>query len=625
MRKIFCIFILFFVYYSQTLAENELRIISRSEWWADENIRFVDSLEWQKILKKWEEQAELRKNIVYTQDQLDLQKVATLRTERINEILSNYFSAQFELSSKILTENWRKLFWPIEKAKEIRGIVIHHTWNDYKSSAEWIKSIYKYHTLDNAWWDIWYNYLIWNDWEIYEWRAGWDYVVAAHNKYNNTWTVWIAVMWDYSQKPINEKQYKSLENLISSLVKKYNINLTNKVYFHEECIGNSCGEPIISQQYDPIIWHRDAWNTSCPWDELYKQIQEIKINLSKNTYTLIDVSKLKVFKILAKLSDEKLIWVLAKIENDLEVINDSKKINLKSLIIDYFKYKSSKNFIYTKTKDKKIRIKLSYPNNDSISIKSGTVNFQITREWNDLFVKWKKFDEIKVPKKDENSILQITSWDRVPDWDNLKKYNDNQFRGDLVIYAKDNKLIVVNTLYIEDYLKGLWEVSDTENIEKVKTIIISARTYATWYVTKAKKFPGELYDWIDDPDQFQKYLWYVFESRSPNVNKIVEETNGQLITYNWELIKPWYFSNSDWKTLSYYEYCTINNSVEFCTIESKKYPYLQSVIDNWSKWKIMLWHGVWISWAWVKYYALKWWTYDMIIKYFLKWVEIRKI
>jgi SpoIID/LytB domain protein len=192
----------------------------------------------------------------------------------------------------------------------------------------------------------------------------------------------------------------------------------------------------------------------------------------------------------------------------------------------------------------------------------------------------------------------------------------------LIIYVKDKKLVVVNKIDIEDYLKWLWEVSDTENPEKIKTIITSARSYATWYTTKAKKFPGELYDWSDDPEVFQKYLWYGLEARSPNINKIVGETRWQLITFKWDLIKPWYFSNSDWKTISYYDYCLSKYTEEICKKEADKYPYLQSVADKWSDWKSIQWHGVGISGAWVKYFAQKWWTYDMIIKYYLKWVDI---
>ena len=74
--------------------------------------------------------------------------------------------------------------------------------------------------------------------------------------------------------------------------------------------------------------------------------------------------------------------------------------------------------------------------------------------------------------------------------------------------------------------------------------------------------------------------------------------------------------------MSFYEYCNVRYSDQICSKESKKYPYLQSVVDNWSKWKTKAWHWVWISWAGVSYYVEKWWSYDMIIKYFLKWVEI---
>jgi hypothetical protein len=32
-------------------------------------------------------------------------------------------------------------------------------------------------------------------------------------------------------------------------------------------------------------------------------------------------------------------------------------------------------------------------------------------------------------------------------------------------------------------------VSNTDDTEKIKTIVIAARTYARWYMTKANKFP----------------------------------------------------------------------------------------------------------------------------------------
>jgi SpoIID/LytB domain protein len=190
----------------------------------------------------------------------------------------------------------------------------------------------------------------------------------------------------------------------------------------------------------------------------------------------------------------------------------------------------------------------------------------------------------------------------------------------LILSVKDNKLLVVNKLYLSDYLKWLWEVSDSDNPEKIKTIVVAARTYARWYMTKAIKFPWESYQGSDNPDEFQRYLWYSLEQRSPKINKIVNETADQIITYNNDIIKPWYFTQSAWKTLSYKDYCKDN-------LDCKKinYPYLSSVFDPGSVWKTKLGHWVGISWAWATFLASKWWTEDMIIKYFLKGVEIKKI
>ncbi len=606
-----------------TFAYNEIKIISRSQWWADENIRFVDSPEWKKILEEREKIAIKNKDIVYTQAQLDAQKISQDRRNKINELFNKY-SYQTEISNKITHENGRKLFWPIEKAKKIWWIVIHHTGTDYETSLEWVRNIYKYHTLTNGWWDIWYNYIIWKDGEIYEWRAWWDYVVWAHNKYNNIWTVWISIIWNYTEKPINSKQYESLKSLTSHLIKKYDIDLTKKMYYHKECVGRNCELPLITESNDFLIWHRDAWHTDCPWEELYKQIQNIKTDLlkQKSFVSSWNLYKKNIFKTLEKIPDDKLIDILANIEMQLDIKKDSSKLNLKLLIIDYFKErKNTKNTIVNK-KEEIIDIKLSYPNNDNIKIKTGNITIDISREWNDLYLKWKKFNTLKIPKKDQESILEIISWERIPLWDKQKRYNDNKFRWDLILYVKDEKLVVINRINVEDYLKWLWEVSDYETPEKIKAIIIAARSYAIWYKTKDRKFPWEDYDWIDDPEVFQRYLWYGLEARSPNINKVVDETKWQIITYKWEIIKPWYFSTSNWKTLSYYEYCRLKYSDAICSKEAKKYPYLQSVYDIWSKWQQSAWHWVWISWAWVKYFADKWWTFDMIIKYYLKWVDV---
>jgi hypothetical protein len=53
--KVLRVIFLFFIYFvsiSASYAEEKINIISRSEWGADESYRYLDSEEWQKLLKK---------------------------------------------------------------------------------------------------------------------------------------------------------------------------------------------------------------------------------------------------------------------------------------------------------------------------------------------------------------------------------------------------------------------------------------------------------------------------------------------------------------------------------------------------------------------------------------------
>lgn len=41
--------------------------------------------------------------------------------------------------------------------------------------------------------------------------------------------------------------------------------------------------PIETYLDNVLIWHRDATHTSCPWEKLYEQIQQIRTNLTTET------------------------------------------------------------------------------------------------------------------------------------------------------------------------------------------------------------------------------------------------------------------------------------------------------------------------------------------------------
>lgn len=611
-----------FTIYTSAFGSDDIKIIKRSEWWANEEWRYSDSQVWQDYY-----------DVDETSSPIETEKEKKLKEKNkaINEYLSKNYKDDNTLSEVISFEDWHELVWPIQKTNYVKSIVVHHTATSNKqTSLDAIRSIYKHHALTNWWGDIWYNYLIWFNWKIYEWRAWGDYVVWAHAIRNNRSSVWISIIWEYWSEKISDKQYEALKKLVLHLTEKYWIDLNIKQDYHKDCIWNNCKFYIDNYKDSTLVGHKDVGNTSCPWKQLYNQLQVLKSELEPKTkwFTYIKnnvvVKKSKLDEKLDKLSEHNLLKLLALLDYKLEKTNDKKYSNLRSKVFIKIreKYIKSSNFVTSwYDRNNKISIKLSYPYEDYIKIKNWKTEYDIKISSWKLMVNDKLYKDKITIKSEKKSYLEITSWERIPTWDTLKRYNDNKFKWDITLYVKDGKMIVVNRLYLSDYLKWLWEVSDSDNPEKIKTIVIAARTYARWYMTKANKFPWELYQWSDNPDEFQRYLWYSLEKRSPKINAIVDETQDQVITYNDDIIKTWYFSQSDWKTLSYNDYCKQNNA----SCKNINYPYLVSVFDPGSVWKTRAWHGVGISWAWATTLATKWWTNEMIIRYFLKWVKIKSM
>jgi SpoIID/LytB domain protein len=134
-----------------------------------------------------------------------------------------------------------------------------------------------------------------------------------------------------------------------------------------------------------------------------------------------------------------------------------------------------------------------------------------------------------------------------------------------------------------------------------------------------RKYSTDLYDGSDDPESFQRYLGYSYELRSPNVSREVVSTLGQVITYNRQIIKAWYFSSSAGLTLSYKEYCEAKTWAPCADI-----AYLQSVVDSAWVGKSQSGHGVGISWVGATAMAGSGKTYKEIIQYYMNWVAIEK-
>ena len=599
-------------------------VISRSEWGADETLRYADSPVWQMRQTAYLEYLQSPK----TQTQLDAINAENTRVE----FIQRYLGVSAELVERKYSENWHPLRISMQKVKQISRIIIHHegvTLTSDKTDAEIIRSIYRNHTVDKDWWDIAYNYIIGQRGEIYEGRAGGDYVVGTHAAYNNMGTVGVVVLGNYSANTLNRDQIAGLERLIPMLAKKYGITLS------QEAIGTPCARSDCSSlqivKTQSLLGHRDVRSTDCPGANLYPYIAKWIASLDQ-TYTPV---LNQVYAIEPVPPERKMNMALRQIisppTNILPVANAGSSPALAprpTTIIPAVRY------IWPK-----FRVRLSYPDQANLTLSTADAKVGILildkqkiplkfSEKVQVWIVWKNKLSVKIWEKTytgwilrlAHTVVRIDSWDRVPDWDKSARYNDNMFRDTIRVISQDDKLVVVNDLPIEWYLKGMWEVSNSDLTEKIKTIVVSARSYARWYMDpRNRKFAGQPYDGSDDPDVFQKYLGYSYELRSPAVARVVDATRGQVITYSGNLIKPWYHSSSDGRTLSALEYCQKNGSTSCVDT-----PYLQSVIDPGSDWKTRAGHGVGISGIWATYWAQAGWDYKKIIQYYLKGVEIQR-
>lgn len=590
-------------------------IISRKEWWADETIRYADSPKWKdKYVASLEYLGRPK-----TQAELNSIKILNDRSKFLRDNWGN----NTVTTSLTRTENGHILVWPIEKVKQISRIVLHHTaesMDTTKSDEDMLRGIYAYHTLSNEWWDIAYNYIVGQRWKIYEGRAWGDYVVGAHALYNNMGTVGIAVLGNYNKNHLNRDQIAGIGQAISMMAKKYGITLTDQKKWVIKCDTSLC-YPFEVVTTKSLIGHQDVGRTDCPGSDIYEHIPDFITRLNQEYTAVLNPIQ----------------WVIDPLpQNQVMNLTLKENVTLPILSPPVITVDIPKVVKYV---GKKFRVKLSYPDEKNIVLATADgkigkiildnkkIPMQVSQKIEITPLDNKKIS-LKVGKKYytgselkfSHTIVRIDSWDRVPDWDKSGKYNDNLFRDTIRILNKDNKLIIINDLPIEWYLKWLGEVSNGDLPEKIKVITIAARSYARYYMeSKNRKFSTNLYDGSDNPDEFQKYLGYGYERRSPNVAKLVDATRSQVITYSGTLIKPWYHSSSDGKTRSALEYCK-NNGAENCI----DVPYLQSVSDPGSLWNVRSGHGVGISWIGSTYWAKQGWNYKKIIQYYLNGVEIQR-
>lgn len=228
-----------------------LKIISRTEWGADESFRFKDE------------------NTNGGDDDVSDKEAGDANAnERAKEcgILKNIHPEEFEIAYSKNTEGGKTLKWPYQYSQRIFKVVIHHTAENGVSNGrdpkEVLRGIYSYHTLSRGWGDIGYHFIIDPYGNIYEGRAGGDYVIGGHVYCNNIGTIGVSLMGNFQEVEPTAEQITALGKLLPQLAALYELDLTATENFHGKSLPN-------------LVGHRQVGATACPGENMFKLLPDI--------------------------------------------------------------------------------------------------------------------------------------------------------------------------------------------------------------------------------------------------------------------------------------------------------------------------------------------------------------
>lgn len=134
------------------------------------------------------------------------------------------------------------------------------------------------------------------------------------------------------------------------------------------------------------------------------------------------------------------------------------------------------------------------------------------------------------------------------------------YGGTLEVSLYDEGIVVVNEVGIEDYLKKVVpsEMPSGFNLEALKCQAVCARSYA--YTELSNNYYSAYGAHIDDSIQFQVYN---NSPRAESTDTAVDETAGQVLSYNGEVVKTYYYSTS----------CGSTTDVTLWGNTTENYPY----------------------------------------------------
>lgn len=95
--------------------------------------------------------------------------------------------------------------------------------------------------------------------------------------------------------------------------------------------------------------------------------------------------------------------------------------------------------------------------------------------------------------------------------------------------------LIVNTVAFDQYLAGIGESLDSEHPTKKQVLALLAKMYMLFYMDGRNQHPsipmGAIFNAIDDPRLFQKYIGYTAETINKTRKQALNATSGMVLLY----------------------------------------------------------------------------------------------
>ncbi len=168
---------------------------------------------------------------------------------------------------------------------DVTHLIVHHSFEPGNTITDWaaaMRGIWNYHVNSNGWSDIGYNWLIDQNGIIYQGRA-WvgenENTRGAHFCGNNTGTMGVCMMGNFSLIPAPEKAVASLVKLLAYKASDRSIDPLGITFLSS-----------ANKMLNNISGHRDGTcSTECPGDLLYPVLPDLRKRVADAIKTATDV------------------------------------------------------------------------------------------------------------------------------------------------------------------------------------------------------------------------------------------------------------------------------------------------------------------------------------------------